>query len=92
MYSIEGMTVGKHAWLRLKMSKIYRATLYDKQVFAFFVLIKFMLSAKHFSVLPCYFMNLEDSVEKRWMTLDQLSSKCEVQMDVFFIKIILMQS
>ena len=32
----------------------------------FFVLINFRLSAKHFSVLSCYFMKREDSVEKRW--------------------------
>ena len=39
----------------------------------FFVLINFCLSAKHFSVLLCYFMKREDSVEKRWnlkLTLD----------------------
>ena len=33
--------------------------------FCFFVLINFQLSAKHFSVLLCYFMKWEGSVEKR---------------------------
>ena len=31
----------------------------------FFVLKNFQLSAKHFSVLPCYLMKCEDSLEKR---------------------------
>ena len=31
----------------------------------FFVLISFQLSAKHFSVLPLYFMKREDNAEKR---------------------------
>ena len=47
------------------MSPIHRGELHDEQVFAFFVLINFQLSAKHFSVLPCYFMKGEDSVEER---------------------------
>ena len=42
------------------MSPIHRGELHDEQVFAFFVLINFQLSAKHFSVLPCYFMKGED--------------------------------
>ena len=37
------------------MSQIYRGELHDENIFAFFVLINFQLSAKHFSVLPCYF-------------------------------------
>ena len=49
------------------MSQIYRGELHDEQDFAFFVLINFQLSAKHFSVLPCYFMKREDSVEKCWI-------------------------
>ena len=36
------------------MSQIYRGELHDEKDFAFFVLINFQLSAKHFSVLPCY--------------------------------------
>ena len=49
------------------MSQIYRGKLYDEQVFAFFfVLTNVQLLAKHFSVLWCYFMKREDSVEKRW--------------------------
>ena len=35
-----------------KMSQIYRWELHDENIFAFFVLINFQLSAKHFSVLP----------------------------------------
>ena len=52
-----------------KMSQIYRGELlHDEQVFGvFFVLINFQLSAKHFPVLPCYFMKQEDNVEKRWI-------------------------
>ena len=50
-----------------KMSQIYRGELHDENIFAFFVLINFQLSAKHFSVLPCYFMKREDSLEKRWI-------------------------
>ena len=46
------------------MSQIYRGELPDEQVFCFFVLINLQLSAKHFSVLPFYFMKREDSVEK----------------------------
>ena len=33
--------------------------------FVFFALINFQLSAKHFSVLSCYFMKREDNVEER---------------------------
>ena len=36
-----------------------------KTFLLFFVLINFQLSAKHFSVLPCYFMKRKDSLEKR---------------------------
>ena len=42
------------------MSQIYRGELHDENIFAFFVLINFQLSAKHFSVLPCYFMKRKD--------------------------------
>ena len=31
-----------------------------KMFLIFFVLINFQLSAKHFSLLPCYFMKRED--------------------------------
>ena len=60
---------GKHAWLRKKnVTNLSRELLHDEQVFGgFFVLINFQLSAKHFSVLPCYFMKQEDIVEKRWI-------------------------
>ena len=49
-----------------KYHKSIERELYDEQFFAFFVLINFRSSAKHFSVLSCYFMKREDSVEKRW--------------------------
>ena len=42
-----------------KMSQIYRGELHDENIFAFFVLMNFQLSAKHFSVLRCYFMKRE---------------------------------
>ena len=42
------------------MSQIYRGDFHDENIFAFFVLINFQLSAKHFSVLLCYFMKRED--------------------------------
>ena len=35
-----------------KMSQIYRGELHDENIFAFFVLMNFQLSAKHFSVPP----------------------------------------
>ena len=35
-----------------KMSQIYPGELHDENIFAFFVLMNFHLSAKHFSVLP----------------------------------------
>ena len=46
------------------MSQIYRGELHDEHLLTFFVLINLQLSAKHFSVLQCYFMKQEDSVEK----------------------------
>ena len=49
------------------MEDIYRGELHDEQVFAFFVLLNFQLSAKHFSVLPFFFIKWEDGVEKRWI-------------------------
>ena len=36
-----------------------------KTFLLFFVLINFQLSAKHFSVLPCYLKKREDSLAKR---------------------------
>ena len=62
------MTVRETCLIEVKNeSQIYRGELHDVQVFAFFVLISFQLSAKHFSVLPLYFMKREDNVEKRWV-------------------------
>ena len=46
-----------------------------KMFLIFFVLINFQLSAKHFSLLPCYFMKREDSLGVIQVTLHQLSSK-----------------
>ena len=57
---------GRYDWQRnmldwgKKMSQIDRGELHDGNAFAFFVLINFQLSAKHFSVLLCYFMKRED--------------------------------
>ena len=66
MYSMEDITVRETSLIEVKkMSQIYRGELHDENIFAFFVLINFQLSAKHFSVLPCYFMKREDSLEKR---------------------------
>ena len=36
-----------------------------KKFLLFFVLLNFQLSAKHFSVLHCYFMKREDSLKER---------------------------
>ena len=66
MYWMEDMTVKETYLIGVKkLSQIYRRELHDENIFAFFVLINFQLSAKHFSVLPCYFMKREDSLEKR---------------------------
>ena len=65
MYSMEDMTVRETCLVEAKMSEIYRGELHDEKSFAFFVLINFQLSVKHFFVLPCYFMKREDSLEKR---------------------------
>ena len=60
MYSVEDMTVRETCVIEVKkMSQIYRGELHDENIFAFFVLMNFQLSAKHFSVLPCYFMKRE---------------------------------
>ena len=59
MYSMEDMAVRKTCLIEVKkkMSQIYRGDFHDENIFAFFfVLINFQLSAKHFSVLACYFM------------------------------------
>ena len=65
MYSIEDMPVRETCLTEVKkMPQIYRGELYDENIFAFF-LVNFQLSVKHFSVLPCYFMKQEDSLEKR---------------------------
>ena len=66
MYSMGEMTVRETCLIEVKKrSQIYQGKLHDENIFAFFVLINFQLSAKHFSVLPCYFMKREDSLEKR---------------------------
>ena len=62
---MENMTVRETCLIEVKkMSQIYRGDFHDENIFAFFVLINFQLSAKHFSVLLCYFMKWEDSSEK----------------------------
>ena len=66
MYSMEDITVRETSLIEVKkMSQIYRGELHDENIFPFFVLMNFRLSAKHFSALPCYFMKREDSLEKR---------------------------
>ena len=66
MYSMEDITVRETCLIEVKkMSQIYRGELHDENIFPFFVLMNFRLSAKHFSALPCYFMKREDSLEKR---------------------------
>ena len=62
------MTVRETCLIEVKNeSQIYRGELHDVQDFAFSVLITLQLSAKHFSILPLYFMKREDNVEKRWI-------------------------
>ena len=51
----------------LDCHKSIKGTFVMKTFLLFFVLINFQLSAKHFSVLPCYFMKWEDSSQKRWI-------------------------
>ena len=66
MYSMEDITVRETSLIEVKkMSQIYRGERHDENIFPFFVLMNFRLSAKHFSALPCYFMKREDSLEKR---------------------------
>ena len=49
---MEDMTVRETCLIEVKkMSQIYQWELHDENIFAFFVLINFQLSAKHFSVL-----------------------------------------
>ena len=68
-------------------------------------LINFHWWAKHFPVLPCYFMKREDSMEKDWILkltlnsggspIDTASNSLKMAsagMDVFFMKMTLMQS
>ena len=65
MYSMEDMTVRETCLTEVKkMSQMYQGDFHDENIFVFFVLINFQLSAKYFSVLPFYFMNREDSLEK----------------------------
>ena len=50
MYSMEDMTDRETCLIEVKkMSQIDRGELHDGNAFAFFVLINFQLSAKHFS-------------------------------------------
>ena len=67
MYSMEEMTVREACLTEVKnITNPSRGTLWWTIFCFFFVLINFRLSAKHFSVLSCYFTKWEDSVEKRW--------------------------
>ena len=50
--------------VKKKMPQTYQGELHDEKMFAFLCFNKFQLSAKHFSVLPSYFMKREDSLEK----------------------------
>ena len=66
MYSMEDMTVRETCLIELKKChKSFEGISMMKTFFAFFVLINLQLSAKHFSLLPCYFMKWEDNLEKR---------------------------
>ena len=68
-------------------------------------LINFHSRAKHFPVLPCYFMKREDSMEKHWIlkltwnfggspidTASNFLKMASAGIDVFFMKMTLMQS
>ena len=66
MYSMGDMTVRETCLIEVKKrSQIYQGKLHDENIFAFFVLINFQLSAKHFSVLPRSFIKREDNLGKR---------------------------
>ena len=57
MYSMEDMTVRETCLIEVKKChKSIEGNFMIKTALLFFVLINFQLSAKHFSVLPCYFM------------------------------------
>ena len=61
MYSMEDMTVRETCLIEVKKChKSIEGTFMMKTFLLFFVLINFQLSAKHFSVLLCYFMKRED--------------------------------
>ena len=67
MYSMGDVTVSKTCLIDVKNVTNFSRGNSLWPSFCFFVLISFQLSAKHFSVLPCYFMKREDNVEKRWI-------------------------
>ena len=58
---------GKHGWGKKKCHKSIEGKFMMKTFLLFFVLIHFKLSAKHFSVLPCYLMKWKDSFRKHWI-------------------------
>ena len=68
MYSMEDITVRETCLTEVKKChKSIEGNFMMKIFLLFFVLINFQLPAKHFSVLPCYFMKRNDSLEKRWI-------------------------
>ena len=65
MYSMEDMNVRETCLIEVKKChKSIEGNFMIKTVLLFFVLINFQVSAKHFSVLPSYFMKWEDSLER----------------------------
>ena len=65
MYSMEDITIRETCLTEVKnVTNLLRGTLWWISFCFFFCFNKF--SAKGFSVLLCYFMKREDSIEKRW--------------------------
>ena len=61
MYSMKDMTDSETFLIEVKKChKPIEGNFMMKTLLLFFVLINFQLSAKHFSVLLCYFMKWED--------------------------------
>ena len=64
---MEDMNVRETCVIEVKnLSDLLRGTSWWTS-FYFLVLINFQLSAKHFSMLPRYFMKWEDRLEKLWI-------------------------
>ena len=61
MYSMEDMTDREACLIEVKnVTNLSQMSQMSQTLLLFFVLINFQLSAKHFSVLLCYFMKRED--------------------------------